>query len=106
MMANKLSNITTHNGRQFSWLKNLDGTHKGFAEASSLEGNDGIFYTKIWGDSFDRGFIIKSHRTGEVKLFLLDSVTEKPGENQGVSDVESWHFKTEDGKIEVVVFND
>ncbi len=84
--------IPVHDGSLFTWNKG-----EGVTEASDL---DHLIFSKIWYDSCDGGFFIKSHRTGIQKLFYLAGEEKDPE-----GDLQAWLFRSEDGVI-VRVFND
>lgn len=91
-------NIPTYDGSLFQW----SGAH-GFAEASSLGINPGITPGRqVWSDSCDLGFLVRSHRTGEERLFTLDSCGET---RNAEGELTSWRFLGEGG-VTVIIFND
>lgn len=54
--------IPVHNGSMFTWVGKL-----GVIDASDF---GKVKYTgRIWQDACDAGFYVRSHKTGEMKLF-------------------------------------
>ena len=89
--------VPTYEGSLFSW----SGT-TGFVEASSLGISPGITPGRqVWSDSCDLGFKVRSPRTGEERLFTLDSCGET---RNAEGELTSWKFVG--GSVTVVVFND
>ncbi len=70
-------------------------------EASTLGGAAG-WLARVWSDSCDLGFLVRSPKTGAVLLFTLTS------EDKGLRDGETqaWTFTSVEGDIRIVVLND
>jgi hypothetical protein len=89
--------IPVYDGALFSW-----SNATGFVDASSLGINPGITPSRqVWSDSCDLGFMIRSPRTGQERLFILDSCGET---RNAEGELTSWKFVGE--AVTVVVFND
>ena len=87
-------NIPTHSGRLFTW----EG-HIGTCERSVF-GRRGMC-DRLYDDACDVGFWVKSHKTGKSILFMLHH--QEPTKD---CEVEAWHFSSQCGKFNIVVFND
>jgi len=86
---------------RFTWSK--DGAKdrpQGCAEVSDLPGLSAPF-RRVFDDSCDYGFAIRSQRTGKVVVF---TVVEELDAVEG--DVGGWYLRSLDGAVEVIVFND
>ena len=86
-------NLPVHDGRAFAWEA---GT--GYAEVSDFP-SAGNLAGRVYADSCDVGFYVRSHKTGVRKLFIEEGVRRLDG------DVISWIYKSEDG-FTIEVFND
>jgi hypothetical protein len=89
--------VPTHDGRHFVWYKNT-----GSCEKSTLGRQ---MSNRIFSDSADVGFNIKSHLTGRTELFtLVKTQLNTEGE------VVYWAFESadmkRDGKVFIRVYND
>lgn len=101
-MEKVLSSVPTYEGVKFSWDKLL-----GFCEVSELHTHPGhAFFQRVWSDSGDVGFFVKSHRTRRCVLFTLEDV------DRDESDITSWNFveykmsKDVSEPVRIKVFND
>jgi len=90
-MANLLRNVPTHDGSRFFWHMGV-----GSADASDL---GRVISARLYADSTDVGFIVRSHRTGRTKAFTLARTTKDSDE------VLSWTYESADG-TRIVVYND
>ena len=89
--------VPTYDGSLFRW----SGT-TGLADASSLRINPGITPGRqVWRDSCDLGFLVISPRTGETRLFTLDSCGET---RNAEGELSSWKYTSED--VTIIIFND
>lgn len=92
-----LSNIPVHAGDQFIWHD-----REGSTEASGL----GLrIHGRVYDDACDVGFYVKSHKTGERKLFVLDKPVVWDGETV------AWVYKSaqsyrDNDDLKITVFND
>ena len=64
-MDGTLKTLPVHDGSKFDWHG-----HTGVTEASTLGPQ---FTGRVWPDSADLGFAVRSHRTGRKMLFTLES---------------------------------
>jgi len=90
-MANLLRNVPTHDGSRFFWY-----TKVGSADASEL---GRVISARLYADSADVGFLVRSHRTGATKAFTLARTTKNADE------ILSWTYESADG-TRIVVYND
>lgn len=92
-------------GRRFNWT-NGDAVKRGSADISDLTGDhDTDLFKRVYQDSIDQGFAIRSHVTGRVVRFRVER-SEKI-ENE----IAYWVFVPCDARlrengIHVVVYND
>lgn len=86
-------NIPVHEGSKFTWTGST-----GAVEASDLPN---MYEARVWPDACDVGFLIRSHRTGELRLFVGAGQVVEHGEL-----VCRQYRSYPDGKVEVKVFND
>lgn len=86
--------LPTHDGSLFMWKGS-----QGCCDASDL---GTTVDARIWNDACDSGFYIKSHKTGERKLFTCTDVSM---DDEG--DL-AWakYVSVDDNKIAVLVYND
>lgn len=89
-MATTLRDVPVHDGSKFFWHQGV-----GSCDASDL----GRVSARLYADSTDVGFIVRSHRTGRTKAFTLARVTKDSDE------VLSWAYEAADG-TKIVVYND
>lgn len=89
-----LSGVPVHDGARFQWSNG-----HGHVEASSLRQEQ---HSRLWSDSSDVGFYVRSHRTGAVELFVFDHEVVNEG------DVFARVYKVHRAKASwtVTVFND
>lgn len=93
-------NVPCYDGAGFDW-HGAKLARKGFAEASSLGLPPGKEPgERVWADSADVGFVVRSHRTGVEALFTLVG-PEYVFEGQ----VSGWYFVSDAG-VGITVFND
>ncbi len=89
--------VPVYDGSLFRWTGRT-----GYAEASSLRISPGVMPGHlVWRDSLVVGFLVRSHRTGETKLFVLgkDGIT-----RDGEGELLSWGYTSEE--MTVIIFND
>lgn len=92
-------NIPIHDGTQFDWQG-----ERGTADASDL--NDGLgllsFEGRVWNDSADVGFYVRSHRTGALVLFVQENVQVRDG------DTLWWQYTSRGlpAPVSIIVYND
>jgi hypothetical protein len=87
--------LPTHDGVLFTWHNGV-----GIAEASCLAGGKSFaIHGRVWNDSCDVGFNVRSHRTGAVKTFVYHSDVKRENE------IVLWVYRSADGTI-VHVLND
>lgn len=92
-MNGTLKTLPVHDGSKFDWH-----AQTGVTEASTLGPR---FSGRVWSDSSDLGFVVRSHRTGRKVLFTLESV-----EHDKLSgDVLCGVYRSADGVV-VRVYND
>lgn len=89
-----MNNVPTHSSSSVLWSKN-----HGQVDISALVEQCERFTNRVWPDSCDVGFWMKSHKTGVNVLFLLESQKLKDGE------IVSWEFTSQDGRFRITVFN-
>jgi hypothetical protein len=100
-MPNDRLSVPQYDGKLFSWKGN----------EASVEASD--LYVKgarsidelVWRDSYDFGFEVKSHRTGEVVLFVWEETCDNDGE------ITHWRYRAHlpggaVSDLTIVVFND
>lgn len=85
--------LPIHSGKRFTWTGNV-----GVTEASVLGRNH---TGRVWPDSCDTGFIVRSHKTGTDKVFVYHGALSR---SQDVSDVYAHVYRSRDG-FEVRVLN-
>lgn len=92
-----LPSVMVYSSNKFQWHKD---TVVFSAEASEL-GNR--FFSRLYDDAIDEGFMMISERTGKRKLF---SLTEIHKDVEG--DIQYWEFTEVDPpfKLKVIVYND
>lgn len=89
-----LPNVPTHSGAAFTW--HAGG---GCTDASDLTPSGRGYAKRLYPDAEDVGFCVRSHRTGQVKVFSFVDTEEEDGELVcGV-------YESSDGVV-VRVFND
>lgn len=86
-------NVPVHSGDDFTW----EG-REGCAFTSDLIAGNQRLMGRLFRDSIDEGFFVRSHRTGKSKLFFLVDL-------DLVNDTRVFTFETVDG-IKVRVYND
>lgn len=80
---------------------------EGSCEESTLKANGHNVFQRVYEDACDEGFVMRSHRTGELRLFTL-ARTQVDGEG----DVQWWEFTCYEGRgcsgamTKVKVWND
>lgn len=85
--------VPTHDGSRFTWTGK-----RGVIDESDL----GRGYTgRLWNDSADAGFNVRSHRTGEVKTFAYHAAIGRLGDIQGFV-----YRAVDNSGIEIHVLND
>lgn len=94
--------LPTHPGDLFTWNK----TH-GVAWVSDFPsfkeptwGTCGPVSGQMWSDACDMGFKVKSHRTGQEVLFVLEN------EERGEDGVVAWNYRSANGHLTVRIYND
>ena len=92
MSRNK--NIPVHSAKKFTWTGN-----RGVIEASSLAGG----HARVWNDSIDVGFIVRSNRTG-VELLFTNGGEEIDGEESD-GEVTGWVYRSNRDGIVIHVIN-
>ena len=86
--------VPTHSSNMFSWHKN-----EGRADLIDF-GRAGIM-GNLFNDACDRGFAVKSERTGEVRKFYL---SEKVRDAEG--EVTEWKLRSIGEKFVITIYND
>jgi hypothetical protein len=91
---NRNRNLSVLSASEFSWVGK-----QGAAEVSSLSQFEP---QRVWSDSCDLGFVVRSTRTGADVLFLLASeILDSEGSLSG------WRFVAEGERgLEIMVVND
>lgn len=95
-----LSNIPVHAGDQFTW-----NGREGTIEASDLGPS---IHNRVYDDACDVGFYVKSHKTGERKLFVLDKPVVWDGETVAwvYKSAQSYRERDVAEPVKITVFND
>jgi len=90
---NKNKHLPVFEGNLFTWKKRV-----GTSEVSSLVTGAQCLFTRVWKDYM--GFIVRSHRTGEEKVFFLTC------EHRNLEgELMTWEFASSDD-IRISIFND
>ena len=92
MKNNVNPRLPVHDGRHFFWEGKSATGEVSSIGAPSVAG-------RVWRDSCDVGFYVRSHKTGVKKLFVETAVTRSHG------DVLSWTYESDDG-LKIEIFND
>lgn len=92
-MKNTLPNVPVYDGTLFVWKR--EGV--GYVDVSAL---NYVPWYRLYDDAADVGFYVRSHKTGDKKLFVL----EKTAKNEG--EIVAWTFISDDNKVRLTIFND
>ncbi len=87
--------VPIYDGNLFCWK----GT-KGTTEASMLERMLDCPLQPLYESTTDLGFVVKSHKSGKKKLFILEKVI------YDKEDLLLWELRSGCGGITITVFND
>lgn len=99
-------NVLMFGAELFSWKG-----HEGVSEVSTFtRGSITKILKRVWEDSCDVGFKLKSPKTGVEVLFIFEKVIYSNPENINESDV-AWKFteystKANSNPLTVIIFND
>lgn len=89
-----MKNLPIHDGSKFDWSTGI-----GLAEVSDFRGHIG---GRVYPDAADFGFVVRSHRTGEEKVFSESrTIFGREG------DVLGWEYESVGGpKVTIRIYND